>query len=495
MKRLTRAIAVATVLATATAAVAQPKGTFKQAHDIGFGDSSSLDPISRGRVFQLTEKLMNRLVRLGLDGKPAGELAESWSTTADAQTWTFKLRPNVKFHNGKAMTAADVVYSISRIQDPKENSPVRATISLIDTVTAADPLTIVMKLKSPYAELPLVLTDYRIVVIPEGSGDTIKTTGIGTGPFKLEKFEPRGTSVLVANPDYFLGAPGVERIEVIGIADANARVQALLGGQIDFLPGMTRQQRQLIERSNKHKFWQVKTGNWRGIVFHTKMKPFDDARVRLAMRMAVDRPALANLVTGPDGAVVGCDTPVGPADQYRGTRSCAQDIAGAKKLLADAGFPNGIDVDLHVSTVEAVWPTIAEAFQQQVAAAGIRVKIVSVPTDGYWNQIWMKKEAVMTRWNDRPADAVFNEVYRSGTQWNESGFSDPAFDAILDNARRELDYDKRKALYIAAQDYLWEKAGTLVAYHVVDNVGATSRVKDLDQAENFMIRWHLVKVD
>jgi peptide/nickel transport system substrate-binding protein len=301
--------------------------------------------------------------------------------------------------------------------------------------------------------------------------------------------------VLVANPDYFLGAPGVERIEVIGIADANARVQALLGGQIDFLPGMTRQQRQLIERSNKHKFWQVKTGNWRGIVFHTKMKPFDDARVRLAMRMAVDRPALANLVTGPDGAVVGCDTPVGPADQYRSTRTCAQDIAGAKKLLADAGFQNGIDVDLHVSTVEGVWPTIAEAFQQQVAAAGIRVKIVSVPTDGYWNQIWMKKEAVMTRWNDRPADAVFNEVYRSGTQWNESGFSDPAFDAILDNARRELDYDKRKALYIAAQNYLWEKAGTLVAYHVVDNVGTTSRVKDLDQAENFMIRWHLVKVD
>jgi peptide/nickel transport system substrate-binding protein len=495
MKRLTRAIAVATVLATATAAIAQPKGTFKQAHDIGFGDSSSLDPISRGRVFQLTEKLMSRLVRVGLDGKPAGELAESWSTTADAQTWTFKLRPNVKFHNGKVMTAADVVYSISRIQDPKENSPVRATISLIDTVTAADPLTVVMKLKSPYAELPLVLTDYRIVVIPEGSGDTIKTTGIGTGPFKLEKFEPRGTSVLVANPDYFLGAPGVERIEVIGIADANARVQALLGGQIDFLPGMTRQQRQLIERSNKHKFWQVKTGNWRGIVFHTKMKPFDDARVRLAMRMAVDRPALANLVTGPDGAVVGCDTPVGPADQYRSTRTCAQDIAGAKKLLADAGFQNGIDVDLHVSTVEGVWPTIAEAFQQQVAAAGIRVKIVSVPTDGYWNQIWMKKEAVMTRWNDRPADAVFNEVYRSGTQWNESGFSDPAFDAILDNARRELDYDKRKALYIAAQNYLWEKAGTLVAYHVVDNVGTTSRVKDLDQAENFMIRWHLVKVD
>ncbi len=495
MKRLTTALVAAALLGTASAAVAQSKGTFRQAHDIGFGDASSLDPISRGRVFQLTEKLMSRLVRVGLDGKPTGELAESWSTTPDAQTWTFKLRPNVKFHNGKAMTANDVVYSIRRIQDPKENSPVRSTISVIDTVDAADPHTVAFKLKSPYAELPLVLTDYRIVVIPDGSGETIKTTGIGTGPFKLEKFEPRGTSVLVANPDYFLGPPGVERIEVIGIADANARVQALLGGQIDFLPGLTRQQRPLVERSDKHKFWQVKTGNWRGIVFHTKMKPYDDVRVRRAMRLAVDRQALANIVTGPDGAVVGCDTPVGPADQYRSAKTCAQDIAGAKKLLADAGHPNGIDIDLYVSTIEAVWPTIAEAFQQQVAAAGIRVKIVSVPTDGYWNQVWMKKEGVMTRWNDRPADAILNEVYRTGTQWNESGLADPAFDAILDSARRELDDAKRKAHYEAAQNYLWENGGTLVAYHVVDNVAVTSRVKNLDQAENFLIRWHLVKVD
>ncbi len=495
MNKLIGAIAIAAFSMTATAVFAQSKGTFRQAHDIGFGDASSLDPISRGRVFQLTEKLMSRLVRISPDGKPVGELAESWSTTSDAQTWTFKLRPNVKFHDGKVMTAADVVYSIRRIQDPKENSPVRSTIAVIDTVEAADPQTVVMKLKSPYAELPLVLTDYRVVVIPDGSGDTIKTTGIGTGPFKLEKFEPRGTSVLVANKDYFEGAPGVERVEVIGIADANARVQALLGGQIDFLPGLTRQQRTLLERSNRHSLWQVRTGNWRGMVFRTDVKPFDDVRVRRAVRMAVDRQALLNLVAGADGGVVGCDTPVSPVDQYRSPKTCAQDIAGAKKLLAEAGYPNGIDVEVHTSTIESVWPTIAEAYQQQVAPAGIRVKVTPVPTDGYWTQIWMKKDVVMTRFNDRPADAILNEVYRSGTPWNESFFKDEKFDAMLDAARRELDAEKRKALYIAAQDYLSDNGGTFVAYHVVDNVATTVRVKDLDKLENFSIRWHLVKVD
>lgn len=493
MKRFVGPI-VAAAVSIAAPAWAQPKGTFRQAHEIGFGDASSLDPASRGRVFQITEKLMNRLVRPGLDGKPEGDLATSWTASPDATEWTFKLRAGVKFHDGKPFTAEDVVYTLTRIKDPKVDSPVRGTIAMIETIEAVDPTTVRMKLTMPFAELPLQLTDYRLMMIPKGSGDTIKSTGIGTGPFKLEKFEPRGTTVLIANPDYFGGAPGVARMEIIGIADATARVQALLGGQIDFLPGLTRQQRPLVERSPKHKLQRVDTGNWRGIVFKTDTKPFDDVRVRKALRMAVDRNAMLAIAAGLDGGVVGCDTPLAPKDQYRVTKTCAQDIAGAKALLAAAGFPNGLDIELYTSTVESVWPTIAEAYQQQVAPAGIRVKIVSVPTDGYWNQIWRKKDAVMTRWNERPADAVLNEVYRAAATWNESFYVDAQFDALLDQARKELDFDKRKALYARAQDHLWETAGTLVAYHVIDNVGLTARVSGVDPVENFSIRWHMVKV-
>lgn len=204
MKKFTLVMAMA-ALTGATLAWAAPSGTLRQAHEVGFGNASDVDPISKSRVFVVTEKVMNRLVRPGLDGKPAPDLALSWSANTTATEWTFKLREGVNFHNGKPFTAADVVYSLKRVQDPKLDSPARASIKMIDKIEAVDAKTVKMTLGAPYADLPLVLTDYRLMMIPDGSGDTIKTTGIGTGPFKLEKFDAQGTTTLVANMNYFDG--------------------------------------------------------------------------------------------------------------------------------------------------------------------------------------------------------------------------------------------------------------------------------------------------
>lgn len=470
-------------------------GTFRQPHDLGYGQSSSMDPISKGKVFQITEKLMSRLIRTGIDGKPTPDLALSWSSNAAATEWTLKLRPGVTFHDGRKFTAADVVYTLNRVADPKLDSPARSAVKTIKSVEALDPMTVKITLSDAFADFPLVLTDYRLVMLPDGSGEGIGKTGIGTGPFKVEKFDAQGTTVLLANPAYYEGAPGLARVEIIGIPDAQARFQALLGGQVDMLPGLDRQEIALLTRSGKHQIQQIPTGNWRGIVLRTDVKPYDDVRVRKALRMVVDREAMRDLVVGRDGGITSCDTPVGPADQYRWNGECRQDIAGAKALLAAAGFAGGIDVELQVANIEPVWPTIAQVYQQQAAAAGIRVKITQVPNDGYWNTIWLKKDAVLTRWADRPADAALNEIYRTTSPWDESHFNDPKFDSLLDAARRELDFDKRRALYQDAQKYLWENSGTLVTFHVKLAVGLTARVKDLDAVENFSIRWNRVKVD
>jgi peptide/nickel transport system substrate-binding protein len=193
--------------------------------------------------------------------------------------------------------------------------------------------------------------------------------------------------------------------------------------------------------------------------------------------------------------VISCDNPVAPQDQYRANWDCKQDIAGAKKLLAEAGHPNGITVDINVSTIEPSWATIAEVYQSQAAKAGIKVNIARVPSDGYWKNIWMKKPVAMSRWNERPADQVLHEVFAGGEKWNESFFKDAKYDALLAAARRELDFTKRKDLYRQAQEHLYENGGSLIPYHVNRLVGTTARVTGLDAVENNSIRWHRVKVD
>ncbi len=134
-------IALAALLGVSNA-WAQPKGTFRQAHDVGFGNASSLDPISKGRVFQIVEKVISRLVRPDLAGKPSPDLAVSWSANADGTEWTFKLRDGVKFHNGKTFGADEVAYSVTRLLDPKLNSPARNNVKMITTVEAVDARTV-----------------------------------------------------------------------------------------------------------------------------------------------------------------------------------------------------------------------------------------------------------------------------------------------------------------------------------------------------------------
>lgn len=478
---------------SASLATAEPTGIFRQAHEVGSGAASSLDPISKGRVFQITEKIMSRLVRPDMDGRPSPDLAVSWSANADATEWTLELRGGVTFHDETTFGSEDVVYSLERVLDPEMDSPARSAIAMINKVEAVDEDTVKLTLDNSFADLPLLLMDYRLRVIPEGSGDTIATTGIGTGPFRLVSFDAEGATKLEANMDYFEGPPGVAEMEIIGIADAQARLQALMGGQIDMETGITAQQSVMLSGLEKFTIQTIPTGDWRGLVFRTDVAPFDDPRVRLALRLAADRKEMVDLVMG-GGAVISCDSPVGPRDQYRATLECPKDIERAKALLAEAGYPDGLDVELYVSTVEPTWPVLAEVYQSQAAAAGIRVTIVQVPSDGYWKDVWMQKDAVTTRWNERPADQALNEIYLSTAKWNESYYKDAEFDALLAKARQELSFDARHALYVKAQEHLWNTAGTLIPYHVTKLVGTTSRVAGLDAVENNSIRWHLVTV-
>ncbi|MEO8241087.1 MAG: ABC transporter substrate-binding protein [bacterium] len=493
MHRLFRATAVAAILTglfLSATGTAHAEKVFHRANDLSFGGSESIDPLSPNRFYEVTDLLYDRLMRQGPDGSAVPALALSWQSNDTATEWTLKLRPGVKFHDGSDFDATDVKYSLERINDPALESPVAAVLGIISEVEVIDPLTVKIKLSTPHSGIPLLLYDYRVRMIPDGSGPTIGTTGIGTGPFKLASYDPESTTELVANPDYWDGAPKLDRITFTAIPDSEARNQAMLAGQLDY-NGLTRDQMPLYQDNPKFTVQKYPSGSWFGIAFISDAAPLDDPRVRKALRIAVDRQAMLNLAVGEGNGEVTCDSPVMKTDPYRANLNCPQDIDGAKKLLADAGYPNGIDIDVYTADLEPGMVQFAEIYQQQVAAAGIRVNLKLAPSDGYWDDVWMQKNCV-TSWGERPADQFLNEAYRTGADWNESHFANAKFDKLLDEARTTLDVNKARDYYVKAQEILFEEGGTLIAYQEDERRVLSSKVTGIPALGEDYIKWNEV---
>jgi len=480
----------ATALVLVTGPVFAEK-VFLRANDLSFGGAESLDPISPTRFYEVNDLIYSRLVRQDDAGRPAPELATSWTPNADATEWVLTLQPGVTFHDRSTFDAADVAYSLGRIEDPALESPLAAVLGFIDRVEVVDLLTVRIVLEAPHAGLPLLLLDYRVRMIPEGSGPTIEQNPIGTGPFRMESYSPEGTTRLIANETYWEGRPKLDAIQFTAIPDSEARNQAMLAGQLD-LNGITRDQMALFEGNPAFQVQSFPSGGWFGIVFRTDTPPFDDVRVRRALRIAVDREAMMTLMVGEGGGVTGCDTPVPADDPFRANLDCPQDIAGARQLLAEAGFPDGIDIELFTSDLEPGMIRFAEIYQAQVAPAGIRVTLRLAPADGYWDDVWMQVPASVTAWGERPADQILNEAWRTGSSWNESFFSNPAYDALLDRARATIDPEAARALYVEAQEILFQEGGTLIAYQENGRQVLSGRVRGIGPVGEDYVRWHLV---
>jgi len=465
---------------------------FRFAHPVGMGGAESMDPIGTNRFYYAIIITQNKLVRISPDGRPDASLAVSWEASDDARDWTFNLREGVTFHDGSAFDAADVVKQFERIKDPANESPLASALALVDSVEAVDDHTVIFHLNNAHADFPLLLTDYRVRMVPSEVGPNIAETGIGTGPYKLETLDAEGTTVLVANPDYWEGAPKMDRIEIIGIPDAQARVQAMMGGQIDWLLSVNAQQAPLFANNPGVTMQSYSAGDWKGISFDVRDEPYNDPQVRKALRMVVDRAEMVELVVGPDGGTVTCDNPVAPTDQYRVDIDCPQDIEGAKALLAEAGYADGIEIEISTSDLDQHWVNIAEVYQQQAAAAGIDVSINVEPSDGYWSDVWMQDPAFLSWWSARPADQILNEAFRGDASWNESRYNNPDFDAKLDAARRAPTFDERAKLYGEAQVMLWEEGGTMIPFHLNITRVLARGVSGFDEIDEQHIRWHLV---
>lgn len=416
---------------------------------------------------QLSRGLFDPFVTVDDALAPAPAIAESWSVNDDGTTWTFKVHQGIKFHDGSELDAADVIYSYRRIMDPATASPGAAELATLkpEYFSAPDAETVVVTLPSPNAELPLVLATKWALVVPEGATtEQLHNTPVGSGPFTLDKFELGAVKIMLEkNPNYWReGLPKADCLEMSGISEPTSRVAAMLAGEADVMLQLDGTSVPALEGNPDVVLLQGKGGTVLTLSMFVDTPPFDDVRVRKALKMVVDREAVLKTALLGFG-VIGNDTPIPTSSPDAWTQeTLPQDIAGAKALLAEAGYPDGLTVDLYTGDI---WPgsaVMAQAYQQMAALAGITVNLIMTPAAEYWDTVWLKQPFAASYWGQRPPVTGLSIAYRKTSEWKETHWDRPDYEALLDKAAGTLDDAERRKVYKEIGKLLAEEGGVIV---------------------------------
>jgi peptide/nickel transport system substrate-binding protein len=415
----------------------------------------------------------------GTDNITRPGLAEKWEASPDLKTWTLRLRRDVKWHNGRQFTADDVVWNLKRVLDPKTGSSVlglmkgfileefetgekddkgnpKKSTRLWDAnaIQKVDDLTVRLNGKTAQIALPEWLFHYPLLILDPAENGEFKVGSNGTGAFQMVANEVGRRQTFKARKDYWGGGPYLDTIEVIDLGDdPAAQVSALASKQVDGLMEAAIVQLDALQKLPHIQIYQITTAQTAVARVHP-VKPFDDKRVRQALKYAIDANAILQLSHRGLGSP-GEHHHVSPIHpEYAKLPEFKRDVARAKKLLADAGYPNGIDTEIACKP-EPAWELLAvQAMVEQWKEAGIRVKINVMPSTQFW-EVWTKVTFGFTGWTHRPLGTmVLGLAYRSGVPWNESKYSNKDFDSLLTQAEGTLDVNQRREIMAKLQAIL-----------------------------------------
>ena len=444
------------------------------------GPDDTLDParfnsvISYGRGGQF----YNGLTRIDefLVAQPA--LAESWEPNANGSEWVFKIRKGVEFHNGKTLDAEDALYSIQRHLDEKVGSGAKAFVANVAEGIAEDAHTLRFKLKGPDADFPVILGTYGLKIVPVDTTDF--STAPGTGPFKLEEFEPGVRSVSHRNPNYWEeGRPYLDEIEYFGITDGNARMNALLAGDIAMMSGLDPKAIPRVEESDGVRVVNTKAGQYTDLAMMTDREPTNNNDLRLAIKYLQNRGRCLKLIYK-DYGMLGNDQPISPVDPMYCDEIPirAFDPDKAKFHLKKAGMDGG---SVRIHTSEAAGTGAVEQvlmLQREASKIGFNVEVQRDPGDGYWSATWGQKPFFMSGWNMRPtANIMLTLAFTSDAAWNEARWKNSRFDELLRLGRASLDPVQRKQIYCEAQMLIHETGGVAIPAFIDYLDAMSNRVK------------------
>lgn len=380
-------------------------------------------------------------------GAPLAALAESWEPSADASQWTFKIRSDVSFHDGSKLTVADVVATLKRHADEGSKSGALGLMRSIKTIEEKGGA-LVLTLTEGNADLPLLLTDYHLIIQPRGGVDN-PASPIGTGPYKLASYEAGLRATFEKNAvDWRSDRGFVDSVEIIVMNDTTARIAALSSGQVHFINNIDPKTVPLLKRAPRVEILRTAGKGFYSFLMHCDTAPFDNNDLRLALKYAVDRQAILDRVLGGFGTL-GNDYPV------NGNYALAPEGIEQRAYDPDkAAFhfkKSGHDRPILLRTSDAAFPGAADAavlFQESARKAGIELEVRREPEDGYWTNVWNVQPFCASYWGGRPTqDSRYSTSYLSTAEWNDTRFKREDFDKLLLQARSELDDAKRKEKY------------------------------------------------
>ena len=405
-------------------------------------------------------------------------LATKWTPNSDGTEWTFNLRPGVTFHNGKPMTADDVVYTFKQQSNPngKGNAlSVFGGLLVPDGVTKVDDMTVKFSLETATGSFPYLISsdNYNCIIVPNGTNfDTFEKTMVATGPFKLTKYTAKVGAQFVANPHWWRGKVGPAGLDWTFYATQSPQIIALQSGNVDLVNDIAYQGAQSLFSSSQYQILDVHTSQHRELSMRCDKPPFNDPRVRQAIALTLDRPAIASALFG-KYAQLGNDSPFAPIFTSTDTSvpQRHQDLAQAKQLLKEAGHPNGFSATLYTEQYQEL-PNLAQIVKQSASKIGVNITINVSDQNTYYSNYWLSGEMSLVDYGHRGVPNVFlNATLTSKGSWNAAHFKNPTYDNLFKQFAAAVDLTTQRTIAGKIQRLLLQQTPIIIPYFF-DELGA-----------------------
>ena len=464
-------IAAASSLWANHAAAEKPRkgGTYR----LGIHDGNTSDTHDPGKYqsiseIQLSHAHRSYLTEITSDNKLGGDMADSWSASPDARVWTFELNPNATFHDGRKFTARDAVASLNHHRGDKTTSVAKPLLVDVTDIRADGDRTLVIELVRGFADLPWVMTDYHLTMLPAKDDGTVDwQSGIGAGPYRIVENKPGAGAKLVRHDGWHREGAYFDAVETTILNDPNARQTSLITGDVDAITSVDLKTLALLSRHPKIAIDNVPSGSAITLPMFCDHPPFDNLDVRLALKYAIDREEIAEKILFGSGTP-GNDFHVSPTMPYwPDIEQRKYDPDRAKHHLKKAGRQS---LKVRLSAADSVLPGAVDMvvlYSEQAKKAGIEIVPVREPNDGYWSDVWLKKPFVFVKWGARPTpDNIFTLAYKADAPWNEAHWQNERFNEILLKAKAELDDNLRAEMYREMCQLARDDGGSIIPQFV-----------------------------